>query len=337
MAVTVASGVSDRLGALVARARTLEAEGVPFPTDEVRAAVDGALAAGDFERAASILKRAETLYSNASRDWMWVRELLLRAEELRDLALRVGVDISRLDARVGHPRDQLRASPLSSGALERAAASASLALAILNETLPKFFVQEAQKVGEAIRRARDRGEEVTAATAEFRRLVASIQEEQLAITSQRLLDARREVSRIPPAPTVGSLPSAEEEEILKEARNLARRLHRIRGKASDARSAARLMTQVRAALSEDRRFGTPEEEIEDLWSEVDRLTKERAAAGAPDGAVDGAAPNNGEAVEIPEGREAAAPVAAEAPIASESEDDEAPATTARSRRRRRAP
>src|ERR1700686_2976861 len=35
------------------------------------------------------------------------------------------------------------------------------------------------------------------------------------------------------------------------------------------------MAEVRAALSEDRRYGTPEEEIEALWTEVDRLTKER--------------------------------------------------------------
>jgi hypothetical protein len=35
------------------------------------------------------------------------------------------------------------------------------------------------------------------------------------------------------------------------------------------------MAQVRAALSEDRRYGSPEEEIEELWKEVDRLTAER--------------------------------------------------------------
>ncbi|MCI4318084.1 MAG: hypothetical protein L3J96_06045, partial [Thermoplasmata archaeon] len=40
---------------------------------------------------------------------------------------------------------------------------------------------------------------------------------------------------------------------------------------------AKLMAEVRAALSEDRRYGTPEEEIEALWTEVDRLTKERQA------------------------------------------------------------
>ena len=42
------------------------------------------------------------------------------------------------------------------------------------------------------------------------------------------------------------------------------------------------MSQVRAALSEDRRYGTPEEEIETLWLEVDRMTREnRRAAETP--------------------------------------------------------
>jgi hypothetical protein len=293
MAVTVSEGsVEERLELLVARSRVLEGEGVPYPTDQIRQAVLMAMAEGDPEKALSVLKRAETLYSKASRDWMWVRELLARADELKGLAERVGMDITLLESRVGRPREQLASGGLSAGSLERAAASASLALAILNDALPKFCVQEAQKLGESIRRARDRGEDVTTATAEFRRFLVAIQEEQLAITAQRLLDARRAVARIPSAPSVGPLPTAEEEEILREARNLSRRLHRIRGKARDAQSAARLMTQVRAALSEDRRFGTPEEEIEDLWSEVDRLTKERtlAAGGAavptPEGAPD---------------------------------------------------
>jgi hypothetical protein len=264
----------------VARSRTIESEGVPFPTDQIRETVELALAEGDVERATSILRRAETLYAKASRDWMWVRELLTRAEELRELAERVGMDITLLESRVGRPREQLRQAPLSAGSLERAAASASLALAILNDALPKFVVQEAQKLGDSIRIARDRGEDVAAATDAFRRLLNAIQEEQLPITSQRLLEARRSVARIPRAPSVAPLPPAEEEEILREARNLARRLHRIRGKARDAQSAARLMTQVRAALSEDRRIGSPEEEIEDLWSEVDRLTKERSEAGS---------------------------------------------------------
>jgi hypothetical protein len=70
----------------------------------------------------------------------------------------------------------------------------------------------------------------------------------------------------------------EEEEILLEARNLARRLNRMKYRARDAQGAARLMNQVRAALAEDRRYGSPEEELEELWGEVDRLARERADA-----------------------------------------------------------
>lgn len=306
------STVSDRLGALVARGRTIESEGVPFPTDQIRETVELALAEGDIERATSLLRRAESLYAKASRDWMWIRELLSRADELRELAEKIGVDVTLLESRVGRPRQQLRQAPLSAGSLERTAASASLALAILNDAIPKFVVQEAQKLGTNIREARDRGEEVGTATDAFRRLLSSIQEEQLPITAERLLEARRAVARIPRAPSVGALPPAEEEEILREARNLARRLHRIRSKARDAQSAARLMTQVRAALSEDRRVGTPEEEIEDLWSEVDRLTKERSEAN-----LEAAAPPSGEeeTVAVPNG------VILEAAAASDGADD----------------
>ncbi|MCI4317557.1 MAG: hypothetical protein L3J96_03385, partial [Thermoplasmata archaeon] len=219
MAVMVADGsLEARLDMLLSRAKVLESEGVPYPSAQIRQAVELAIAEGAPEKALSVLKRAESLYAKASRDWMWVRELLTRADELKGLAERVGMDITLLDSRVGRPREQLAGAPLSAGSLERAAASGSLALAILNDALPKFCVQEAQKLGESIRRARDRGEDVELATAEFRRLLTAIQEEQLPITAQRLLDARRSVARIPTAPSVGPLPSAEEEEILREAR-----------------------------------------------------------------------------------------------------------------------
>jgi hypothetical protein len=318
------STVSDRLGALVARGRTIESEGVPFPTDQIRETIELALAEGDVDRATSLLRRAESLYAKASRDWMWIRELLSRADELRELAEKIGVDVTLLEARVGRPRQQLREAPLSAGSLERTAASASLALAILNDTVPKFVVQEAQKLGLSIRIARDRGEDVGLATDAFRRLLSSIQEEQLPITGQRLLEARRAVARIPRAPSVGALPPAEEEEILREARNLARHLHRIKGKARDAQSAARLMTQVRAALSEDRRVGTPEEEIEDLWNEVDRLTKERGAAGIESSA---APPSEGEVAVTP----VEVPAEANPPEAPEAEEDEPAPSNRRSR------
>jgi hypothetical protein len=291
---TLGADPSERLRKVVEQGKALEAEGLPYPTEQVRVAVEAALAAGNREQADKILVRAETLYASAERDWTWVRALLKRADELRDLALRLGLDLEHLDSRVGNARSRLKGAPLSQGSLERAAASASASLAVLNDTIPKFCVQEAQKLGEQIRVAKNRGEDVGEATKAFSKFLRSVQDEHLLTSAQDLLEVRRAVARIPRAPTVGGAPAAtamsEEEEILLEARQLARRLHRIKGKAHDAQSAARLATQVRAALSEERRYGTPEEEIEALWSEVDRLTKERQPSAAAKAAAAGARP-----------------------------------------------
>ena len=269
-----------RHDAMVEKGHALEAEGLPFPTDTVSATFRQALEERDLDAAADVLKRADALLTRAATDWTWVRELLRRADELRAIAGTIGVDLGILDNRVGNPRRRLMAEPLSSGSLEKAAASASLALAVLNDAVPKFCVQEAQSLGTTIRLARDRGEEVAEAVRSFSRLLAAIQDQNLPTTAQRLVETRRAVARIPRAPALPPLSPREEEEILLEARNLARRLQRIKGKARDASSAARLMAQVRAAISEDRRYGTPEEEIEQLWAEVDRLTHERNRAAA---------------------------------------------------------
>jgi len=273
------TALRPRLETLVLRGRALEAEGLPFPTDSIRDAFLGAAQDEEVEAATNVLKRAEALMARVGADWTWVRELLRRADELRDVAATIGVDLAILDNRVGNPRKRLMAEPLSSGSLEKAAASASLALAVLNDAVPKFCVQEAQALGVSIRRARDRGEDVTDSARSFSLLLQAIQDQNLSSTAQRLVETRRTVARIPRAPALPPLSPREEEEILLEARNLARRLQRIKGKARDASSAARLMAQVRAAISEDRRYGTPEEEIEQLWAEVDRLTQEKRKGG----------------------------------------------------------
>jgi hypothetical protein len=260
--------------------RTLQAEGLPFPTVQVRQAFDEAVRAGATVQARTIVKRAEILLERTQRDWTWLRELLKRVDELRGVAEAVGVDLTLVDARVGNPRAQLMGEPLSSGSLERSAAAATLALAVLNDITPKHCVQQAQALGASIRAARDRGEEVRDAALAFSLLVRTLQDEHLPSIADRLLNTRRAVARIPRAPALLSISQEEEEEILLEARNLARRLHRIRSKARDATGAVRLMTQVRQALTE-RRYGSPEEEIEALWSEVDRMTKEKRFAGTP--------------------------------------------------------
>jgi len=279
MAAGAPSDLDDRLQRLCERGAALEAEGLPFPTAQVRTTVTDAIAHGALEQASTALKRGEALYTLAARDWGWVRETLARADELKELANRIGLDVDHLDSRVGNPREQLRSQALSAASLGRAAASASLAVAVLHDAIPKYIVQESQKLGTSIRTARNRGEDVREAVKAFSQLLQAIQDTQIVRTANLLVDVRKAVARIPRAPSM-AIPSEEEEEILMEARNLARRLQRIKSKARNAQSAARLMTQVRAALSEDRRFGTPEEEIEELWAEVDRLTKERGEGGA---------------------------------------------------------
>ena len=272
-----------RLDALLEKGRTLEGEGCPFPADQLQNGFEEAMRAGQPAQAANIVRRGEALLARVSTDWTWVRELLRRADELRLVAQTIGVDLAHLDNRVGNPRRRLMTEPLSSGSLERAAASASLALAVLNDAIPEFCLQDATPSGASIRRARDRGEEVLEATRSFSRLIQALQDQNLSTAAQRLVELRRAVARIPKAPAIATVRPSEEEEILLEARNLARRLQRIKGKAQNAQSAARLMAQVRAAISEERRYGTPEEEIEALWAEVDRLTKEkrRASEGPP--------------------------------------------------------
>jgi hypothetical protein len=288
-----------RLEAVLEQGRALEAEGLPFPTAQVQAAYHEAVRRGEHAQAQVVVKRGEALLARVRPDWTWVRELLRRADELRAVAETIGVDVAHLDHRVGNPRARLMNEPLSMGSLEKAAASASLALAVLNDAIPKFVIQEAQQLGVSMRQARDRGEDVSEVTRVFSRLLQAVQDQNLPMAAQRLVESRRAVVRIPRAPALPSAVSEdEEEEILLEARNLARRLQRIKGKAQNAQSAARLMAQVRAAISEERRYGTPEEEIEALWAEVDRLTQERkrAAEGPP---LETAAPPEVEAAPVP--------------------------------------
>ncbi len=319
---TALAELRTRLDRVTAEGDRLEGEGLPFPTAQIRTAFDQAVQAGEKAQAAAVVKRGEALLARVVPDWTWVRELLRRADELRAIAQTIGMDVAHLDTRVGNPRRRLMSDPLSSGSLEKAAASASLALAVLNDAVPKFCVQEAQQLGLSIRRARDRGEEVRVAAASFSRLLQAVQDQNLATAAERLVEVRKAVGRIPRAPAVPAVSPNEEDEILVEARNLARRLQRIKAKASNAQSAARLMAQVRAAISEDRRYGTPEEEIEALWAEVDRLTREkkRAVEGPPVEEEALEAPGEEPAPEVPES-------APEEPPAPEGPEDESPSET----------
>ncbi len=311
-----------RLAACEERAAKYQLEGLPIPTAELADAFDKAVREGQLEEARAVVQRAETLLARADQDWGWLRELLQRVDTLRAIAETVGLDLARIDARVGNPRANLAEEALTTASLEKAAASASFALAVLNDAIPKYIVQEAKALGGSIRRARDRGEDVREAVAAFSTLLRSVQEPALGATADRLAEARKAVARIPRAPPVAATSVEEEEEILNEARNLARRLHRIKTRAHAATDAVRLISQVRQALSEDRRYASPEEEVEALWAEVDRLTREKrlAAEGSPAGSEGGAAGAPGEPVEGAYDDEA---IAASASASSESEPDAA--------------
>jgi hypothetical protein len=327
-----------RLRACEERAAKYQMEGLPIPTAELADEFDKAVRDGRLEDARAAVQRAEMFLARADQDWGWLRELLQRVDDLRAIAEAVGLDLVRIDARVGNPRATLSEEALTTASLEKAAASASFALAVLNDAIPKYIVQEAKSLGGSIRRARDRGEDVRQAVGAFSALLAAVQEPALGATVDRLGEARKSVARIPRAPPVAAVSDEEEEEILTEARNLARRLHRIKTRAHVATDAVRLISQVRQALSEDRRYVSPEEEVEALWAEVDRLTREKrlAAAGPPlapgEEAGGGLTPHEEPAFGVPEGapgspEAAALPALTEDSGSSPSVDE--PARTAR--------
>lgn len=273
-----ADPLAVRLADWVGQAEALSAEGLPMPVQQVRDLVEHLRARGEAVRAEQALHRAERLLERATRDWTLLRELMRRLDELKELAARAGLDLAGLDARLGNPRDLLKGQRLSEGLLEQAMAVGSKSLAVLNDVLPKFLVSESQLLGRSIKSAKQRGEDVTEPTERLNTFLRALKAGQLRGTALAFLELRRAVAQIPREPTVPLYPRDEEEEILREARNLARRLNRMKGRAHDASGAARLMSQVKAALSEDRRYATPEEEIDELWNEVDRLTRERTEA-----------------------------------------------------------
>jgi uncharacterized coiled-coil DUF342 family protein len=270
--------LARRLAEWVRLAEALRGEGLPLPIQQVRELVERLRARGEAVRAEQTVARAERLLERASRDWALLRELLRRIDELKQLATRTGLDLTELDAKIGNPRELLRGARLSEGLLEQAMAVGSKALAVLNDVMPKFLVTQSQVLGRSIKLARDRGEDVTESSDRLAQFVRSLRAGQLRGTALAFLELRKSVAQIPREPTVPMMPRDEEEEILREARNLARRLNRMKTRARDATSAARLMSQVKAALAEDRRYSTPEEEIDELWNEVDRLSRERSEA-----------------------------------------------------------
>jgi hypothetical protein len=270
--------ISTRLSEWTRHAQLLSTEGLPIPVGQVHDLVENLRQQGEYIRAEHALQRAEGLLGRAEKDWALLRELLSRIDELKGLAERAGLDLGEFDRRLENPREILRNGRLSEGLLEQAMAAGTKSLAVLHDVMIKYFVAEAKLLGRSTRAGRDRGEDVDEATDRMRAFVYALRSGQLRGTAVAYLDLRRAVAAIPREPMVALNPEDEEQEILLEARKLARRLHRLKGSARDATSAVRLMSQVRAALSEDRRYTAPAEEIEQLWTEVDRLTRERLDA-----------------------------------------------------------
>jgi hypothetical protein len=274
-----------RVQAFFARAQTLVDQGVPFPVVAIRTALERALGAGDGVKAGYALDRAERLLRGAERQWAEVRDVIAQAEVLRTTAEELGMGVAHLDANVGNARQHIQAGPLSIELFANAQKMAKTTVSLLKRAIPERSITEARKLGISIQAAHRRGEDVKQATAEFAALMRAIRAEPSPVLVQRFAAVRHALATIPTAPAVAFPDIDDAEEILLEARILARRIHRIKRNARDAQSAARLMTHVRAALSEDRRSVSPQDEIEQLWGEVNRLTKEQQSGGSRSPAV----------------------------------------------------
>jgi hypothetical protein len=312
----------------VARAQLLEEQGVPFPVTAIRGAFAKAMAARNRPRALQVLEHAERLYHGTYLHWVPVRDLLSRAEVLRTTAEELGIESAGLPSDTGNPRALIQAGPLSGELFQKAAEMASASIATLRKAVLRQVKVEAGKLGTSIQAARRRGENVEEVTASFRELLQAVKTGPSPVLVQRIAECRRLVGEIPVPPPVGFPEIEDADEILLEARILARRIHRIKRNARDAQSAARLMSHVRAALSEDRRAASPQDEIEELWGEVTRLSKERQD-NDPKGAMAPAIPPP-----LRPNRNLPSPYALPSVLAPDESEDTLPAEN---RTRRRAP
>ncbi len=268
------AATADRVTELLRRAGELEEQGVPFPTESIRTAIEKAVATNDTVKTGYVLDRAERLLVGTLKEWEPVERAISKAEVLRTTAEELGIGVAHLDANVGNPRAFVQAGPISAELFRNAERMATTSIELLRRAIPERAVAEARKLGVSIQAAQRRGEDVQEATTAFRALLAAVRGEPSPVLVQRLSAVRRAVQRIPSPPAIAFPEIDDADEILLEARILARRINRIKRNARDAQSAARLMAHVRAALAEDRRGGSPQEEIEELWGEVTRLTNQ---------------------------------------------------------------
>jgi hypothetical protein len=263
--------LNERIDRLVEKAEALADEGFPFDWDRTVDEIEQRIEANDLDGAEAALARAERLADRADRDWPLVLELLDRIDELHAIARECGVDVDRL----------LSGGQLTEGLLDQTAARASLALATIHDRLPRVLVAEAKTLGRSLQVARDRGEDVDAASRRLSAFLKGLRNGDLAEIGRTFLALRETIREFEVVPEVSGPDPEEEAQILLEARSLARRLRRMHEDGRYAENAARVTAQVHAALREGRSYATPMAEVDFLWSEVERLARERQDAEEP--------------------------------------------------------
>ncbi len=265
----------QRLNTVLARGAPLERQGFPLGSLALRNQFEEEVRSGSSAGAEGVVTRASERVDLAERRWGEVERLLDDVEALRDLATTAGMDLARVDARAGNPRELLLSRGPSEASLDAVARSAGVALATLREALPRYCVAQARALGTWARDARGRGEDVDEAVAAVGRVVRALHDLDLRTAVAAIAEARRIVVRTVRSSPAPSLPISEEEAILREAHNLARRLPVAEpGAVADepaSRGGPGHFLSATVML-------TPEEEVAALWAEVDRLAHERELA-----------------------------------------------------------
>lgn len=290
----------QRLNRVLARASPLEREGFPFGSLALRHAFEEEVRAASLEGAERIVQRAGELLELADRAWEPLRRLLADFDDLRDLAELSGMDLRQVDGLTGNPRAPLLGGTVSAEALRTAARHARLGLATLREALPSYLVEQARELGRWARDARGRGTEVGDVVREVERVVRALHDLDLRSAASAVGNARHAVARTEGPARVPSLAGPEEEAILREAHHLARRLahFELGGRPGGLGS---FPAEGAPGTSDDRDgLLSPEDEIEALWDEVDRLVRDRElAATGPLLAVAGPALSVAPTVDLP--------------------------------------
>ncbi len=265
----------QRLNATLARGAPFEREGFPLGSLALRNLFEEEVRGGSLAGAGAVVDRSAALVDLAERRWAQIERLLGDVDALRDLAGTAGMDLVRIDAKAGNPRELLLNRPPSEASLDAVARAAGTALATLREALPRYCVGQARALGQWARDARARGEDVDEAVEAVGRVVRSLHDLDLVSAVAAIAEARRLVVRSARPANPPTVPVTEEEAILREAHNLARRLSLAEPTAGADELTGRGAPANFLAASVPL---TPEEEVEALWAEVERLAHERELA-----------------------------------------------------------